>query len=304
LYKVLVTGGCGFIGSHIVSKLVDKGFKVIIIDNLSSGSLDNIRGLDVNFYHADISNHQTVEEIFYKDKPDFVIHQAAQTNVQKSISNVMNDAEINILGTIKLLELSKKYNVQKFIFASSAAVYGEPKQIPIDVIHPLNPINPYGLSKWTSEKYIQLMASMSNLDYTILRYSNVYGPKQRSDIEGGVVSIFINSLKQGKNINIYGDGNQIRDFIFVEDVADANIQALFKGSKEILNVSTQTSTTINEIYRLLNDLHHINNNPIYENARHGDILISILGNTKTKNILDWEPLHSFREGLYKTIYNN
>ena len=215
MQTVLITGGAGFIGSHIVDKLIKNNYKVVIIDNFSSGKMSNLtENSKIEIFNENILS-KSLDKIFEKTKPDFCIHLAAQTSVNYSISMPFEDAQINILASIKLFEICKKYNVKKIIAASSAAVYGMPQYLPIDENHSTEPISQYGLSKLTMEKYIKL----SGIPYLIFRFSNAYGPRQSSSKESGVIAIFDKAMKNNERINIYGDGEQIRDFVYVEDIA-------------------------------------------------------------------------------------
>ena len=303
LNRVVVTGGCGFVGSHIVCKLVKLGYQVTVIDNLSTGSLENIKNLNVNFVHLDILKKEKLDDVFNNVRPDYIIHQAAQTSVQESITNFVNDSEINIKGTLNLLELYIKYNMKKIIFASSAAIYGEPKCIPVTSKHPLSPASPYGLSKLSAENYIELANKLYGVNYTILRYSNVYGPRQRTDLEGGVVSIFIDKLRKGMKVNIYGDGLQTRDFIYVEDVAEANIKALSNGNQKKMNVSSNKEISIKKLFLLISSMLNSIDEPIFCAERKGDIKNSVLCNCETIKELEWSPNYSLEEGLKETISN-
>lgn len=298
--KVLVTGGAGFIGSHIVDKLVQKKYKVSVVDNLSTGRKENINKAAV-FYKCDITDLNNLDSVFRNEEPDFVIHQAAQISAGGSLKSPSFDAIVNITGTINILECCVKYKVKKIIFASSAAVYGEPQYLPIDEQHELKPISPYGLSKLTAENYIMLYKKLYGLEYTILRYANVYGPRQDAEGEGGVVAIFINRLLKGITVEIYGDGRQTRDFIYVEDVANANIATLRADYGGIFNISTNSQTSVRN---LLNTLCVINGSitkPIYRRERIGDIRKSSLDNTKTIQTLNWQCTYSFYEGLENTL---
>ena len=271
--KILVTGGAGFIGSHIVDKLIEK-FEVCIIDNLSSGKLENINK-KARYYQRDITD-ESIENIFKIEKPDIVIHLAAQISVSSAQSNPIHDAKTNILGTLNLLILSKKYCVSKFIAASSAAIYGNIKSPILEECYPA-PFSNYGISKLTTENYI----INSKLNYLILRFSNVYGERQNTDGEAGVVTIFEELMKADKPVHIHGNGEQIRDFIYVKDLASI-VQLLIENniSNEIINISTGTGLSINNLYKALSKKYHYNTHPIYDIAREGDIKISILNNEK------------------------
>ena len=297
--NVLVTGGAGFIGSHIVDKLINEGLDVVVVDNLSTGKLENLND-KAKFYNLDITSEQ-LSNIFEKEKIDVVIHQAAQTDVQKSLQDPVYDSKVNINGTVNLLECCRKYNVRKVIYASSAAVYGKPNYLPIDEKHPIQPMSFYGISKFTPESYLKIYKELYGLDYTILRYSNIYGPRQDSKGEGGVIAIFIDKLLNEQIPIIFGDGEQTRDFLYVEDVAEANFQAIFKGDGEVLNISTNTRISINQLYTELTKILQLDFKPVYREARPGDILHSSLNNKKAIQTLNWQPKYTFSEGLLKTV---
>lgn len=292
--KVLVTGGAGFIGSHIVEKLLENNYNVIIIDNLSSGSIENIPNSDtIKFYQLNIEKDD-LELVFQKETPDYVIHLAAQTSVNFSISHPYYDANMNVMASIKLLELCKKYNIKKFITASSAAIYGNPKYLPIDENHPTEPMSQYGLSKLTMEKYIKL----SGIPYIIFRFSNAYGPRQKSSKESGVVAIFNNAMKNNEPINIYGDGEQIRDFIYVEDIANICIKAINSNvENEIINFSTNKGVSLNQLFKVMKSLYNYTLNANYLPERIGDIKNSILSNDKAYNLLKFTNYTKLEKGL-------
>ncbi len=298
--KVLITGGCGFIGSHIAEKLLGLSYEVAIVDNLSTGSIHNIDENRLSFFKCDIIGDQ-FEEVIKKYQPDFIIHQAAQTNVLKSINDFLYDEKVNIRGTLKVIDLSRKYRVKKIIFASTSAVYGHPKYLPIDTSHLADPLSPYGASKYASENYLKLAKKLFNIDFTVLRYGNVYGPRQNASLEGGVVSIFSNAVSNGVRPTIFGDGEQTRDFVFVDDVVSANIQALRYGSGEILNISYGAQTSINQLYRNIQSISGTKVEPIYVNARPGDIKHSLLCTKKTTDTLRWHPKIDIKKGLSKTL---
>ena len=292
--KVLVTGGAGFIGSHIVDKLLKNNYFVIVLDNFSSGSITNLRQLDkIKLYNTDIEK-DNLGEIFNKEKPNYVIHLAAQTSVNYSISNTYFDANINIMATIRLLENCKKFGIKKFITASSAAVYGNPNYLPIDEKHPTNPMSPYGLSKLTMEKYIQL----SNIPYIIFRFSNAYGPRQKSSRESGVIAIFDKAMKNNEPINIYGNGSQIRDFIYVEDIADICTKAIESITEnEIINFSTNKGVSLNELFNEMSKIYEYKQKPNYLPERIGDIKNSILSNERIPKTFKKTTYTNLLEGL-------
>ncbi|UOF89029.1 SDR family oxidoreductase [Fodinisporobacter ferrooxydans] len=298
--KVLVTGGAGFIGSNIVDKLVEENYEVVIIDNLVAGDKNNINKFAA-FYRANITDIKRLRQIFEIEEPDYVIHQAAQVDVQYSLQSPISDANVNILGTIHLLHCCIDYHVKKLIYASSAAVYGDPIYLGIDEKHPTGPMSFYGISKLTPEHYIQTFSKLYGLQYTILRYANVYGIRQNSRGEGGVISIFIDRLLQNVSPVIFGDGEQTRDFIYVKDVAKANHFALTKANNEIVNIGCNQQTTVNEVLSQLNGMLGKDIKPMYKPTRQGDILHSYLDNTKARELLDWTPKYSLEEGLEETI---
>ena len=292
--KVLVTGGAGFIGSHIVEKLLENNYNVIIIDNLSSGSIENIPNSDTLKYYQLNIEKDDLEKKKKKEAPDYVIHLAAQTSVNFSISHPYYDANMNVMASIKLLELCKKYNIRKFITASSAAIYGNPKYLPIDENHPTEPMSQYGLSKLTMEKYIKL----SGIPYIIFRFSNAYGPRQKSSKESGVVAIFNNAMKNNEPVNIYGDGEQIRDFIYVEDIANICIKAINSNvENEIINFSTNKGVSLNQLFKVMKSLYNYTLNANYLPERIGDIKNSILSNDKAYNLLKFTNYTKLEKGL-------
>ncbi|MGG4034629.1 NAD-dependent epimerase/dehydratase family protein [Paenibacillus cisolokensis] len=297
--KILVTGGAGFIGSHIVDALLMHGHKVVVIDNLSTGKKENVNR-DAVFLHMDINSSQ-IKGVFKEHKPDVVIHHAAQVSVSYSMKNPLMDQELNIRGTQNILNCCIESGTGKFIYASSAAVYGMPKFLPIPEEHPIKPESFYGISKYVPEEYIRIFSKFYGLDYTILRYANVYGPRQDHLGEGGVISIFINQILRGETPTIFGDGEQTRDFIYVQDVVNANLAALTLGSKKTLNISTNQTTSLNNLVRIMAELTGKDISPIYLEKRPGDILESCLNNTSAIKELRWAPMYPLEEGLKDTI---
>jgi UDP-glucose 4-epimerase len=300
--KILVTGGAGFIGSHLVDALIKRGHKVVVIDNLSTGKRENINK-KAKFYKIDICSPK-IGEIFKKEKPEIVFHFAAQINVRKSIENPLKDAKTNILGSLNVLENCKKYKIKKIIFASSAGVYGEAKILPTPEDHPVNPDSPYRIAKLTIENYLKFYKENFGLKFISLRFSNVYGPRQDPRGEAGVVAIFINKLLKGERPTIFGNGNQTRDFIFVEDAVSACLKAMeYKGKKEIFNIGTGIETSINELYKIISKLLKTKLKPKYAPGKPGDLKRSCLDISLAKRELEWKPKYNLEKGLQKTIQN-
>lgn len=297
--KVLVTGGAGFIGSHIVDALVGSGFRVSVADDLSTGRFENINP-GVNFYRVGVESAD-FEEAIARERPDAVVHQAAQVDVQRSLREPLADAGINILGAINLLEACRRYNVGKVVYASSAAVYGNPAYLPVDERHPVEPQSPYGASKFGVEHYLRIYSEVYGVGYTVLRYANVYGPRQDAAGEGGVVAIFVDRLLRGDAPKIFGDGEQTRDFVFVKDVAAANLAALRRGDGMILNVSTGVGLSVNRLFHTLKKVTGSPLEPVYCPPRPGDITHSYLANDKAREALGWSPQYSLEEGLRETV---
>lgn len=299
IMKVLVTGGAGFIGSHIVDTLVENGHDVVIIDNLSTGNIENVND-KAKFYNIDIRD-KDIDDVFKEECPEYVIHHAAQIDVQRSIKDPVFDGDVNILGTINILENCKRCGAKKIIYASSAAVYGAPRYLPIDEKHDIQPISYYGISKFTPEHYIQVYGNLYDIKYTILRYANVYGIRQDPKGEGGVVSIFVDRMLSGKSVTIFGDGEQTRDFIYVDDIVSANMLALENGDGEIVNIGTGIQTSVNDLYGTMEAIIKTGKSPINGIARAGDIKDSYFNIEKAEKILGFKPKYSLKDGLGETI---
>ena len=298
--NILVTGGAGFIGSHIAEKFYNEGHNVIIVDNLSSGSLENIKNIKgCLFYKKDIRD-KSFEDVFIKHKIDLVYHEAAQISVSDSIKDPKNDAEINIVGLISVLNMCVKYNVKKIMFASSAAVYGIPSNEVSKEDDDTNALSFYALTKKASEDYIKLYSEIYGLNYVILRYSNVFGDRQNSKGEAGVVALFSDAMVNNKDVYIYGDGNQTRDFIYVKDVAKANY---IVGVEEIynttFNVSNNSKTSINELFEYMAKSFEYEKKAIYKEERVGDIRDSRLDNTKLLILTSYNPDYSMEKAMLK-----
>lgn len=295
--KVLITGGYGFIGSFVAERFYKEGYEVYIIDNLSTGDKQNI-----DFKHKGYVlsvEDRKCEEIFRSNRFDTVVHLAAQVNVKTSVEDPRLDSKSNVLGLSNMLLLSQKYNVHKFIFASSAAVYGNNDEVPLLESSVCNPISPYGINKWIGETYCNKWKQLYGLDTLCFRFSNVYGPRQGSVGEGGVISIFMEKVIKGNELVIYGDGGQTRDFIYVEDVADAIYRSSYSRLEGVYNLSANTENSVNELIGALQGLHG-SVAFVYSEQREGDIYRSKLDNRRIANDLDWVPKNSFQEGLAKT----
>lgn len=297
--KILVTGGAGFIGSHIVDHLIARGDQVVVIDNLSTGKENQVHQ-SAQFYQVDLTDGQKLQTIFNKEKPEVLIHQAAQTSVQISVEQPAFDATTNIIGTVNLLEACRLSGVKKVVFASSAAVYGDPTYVPIDEAHPVQPLSGYGIGKYTAEQYLYAYKNLYGLEYTVLRYANVYGIRQDPRGEGGVISIFIDKVIQGQQMTIFGDGEQTRDYVYVDDIARANLAAISAGDGEFINIGTGVKTSLNELVDLLAKIAGKKVTKQYLEERSGDIRHSSFICGKSKQVLGWEPQVPLREGLTKT----
>ncbi|WP_337100766.1 NAD-dependent epimerase/dehydratase family protein [Paenibacillus sp. YIM B09110] len=295
--KVLITGGYGFIGSFVAEKFFNEGHEVIIIDNMTSGHISNCKFRHIS-YIADVES-TVCESIFENHNVDIVVHLAAQINVVTSMENPYADTKSNILGLTNILQLAAKYKTKKLIFASSAAVYGLNDQIPLNEEMPCQPVSPYGINKLLGEYYCTKWNEIYQLDTICFRFSNVYGPRQGSIGEGGVVSIFMERMRDGKELVIYGDGGQTRDFIYVEDVADVIYQASLSDQSGIMNLSTNTEQSVNDLVNILGSIQPITDIKNHK-ARTGDIYRSRLDNTRLKNALSWSPKFSFETGIRRT----
>jgi UDP-glucose 4-epimerase len=296
--KVLVTGGAGFIGSHIVRKLLDEGCHVAVVDNLATGSEDRVPAR-CPLYKVDVAGSELAEVMAF-EKPDYVIHQAAQIDVQRSLRDPLGDARTNVLGTINVLTQCGELGVKKLVYASSAAAYGHPAYLGVDEQHPAEPISFYGISKYMPEHYIRAFSRLHGLKYVILRYANVYGIGQDPKGEGGVISIFMDRVLRRQPPVIYGDGEQTRDFIYVSDVAEANVRALKYGENTTCNISTNKEVSINELVEMLGLVAGTDIKPVYKEARPGDIRHSRLDNSLAARELGWQPRYSLIRGLKET----
>ena len=301
--KILVTGGAGFIGSHIVDQYIAAGHDVAVIDNLWSegGGTELNLPHQAQFYHADITDQTTLTRIFDEVQPEIVSHQAAQHTVAISTQNPQLDAQVNVLGLLNILTNCTRTGTKKIIFASSAATYGTPAHVPINEDTPQRPESPYGITKMVAEHYLRYWQQANGLTFTALRYGNVYGPRQSPEGEAGVIATFIKRFLNHETIRIDGDGEQCRDFIFVKDVALANLQALHVGHNDIFCIGTGTSTTINRLYRMLARLTNFTPEVLHAPKRSGDIDQSYFTIEKAERALNWQPKTTVENGLRATL---
>ncbi|MBI2862099.1 MAG: NAD-dependent epimerase/dehydratase family protein [Chloroflexi bacterium] len=298
--KVLVTGGAGFIGSHVVDRLVAEGHQVVVVDDLSTGREANVAPA-ARFYRLDIGSPE-LAEVFAAELPDIVNHHAAQVSVQASVRDPSFDARVNVLGALNVWECCRRYGVRKVVYASTGgAIYGEPKFNPCDETHPIQPLSPYGITKYTAELHLALYGQLFGLDYTILRYANVYGPRQDPFGEAGVVAIFIGQMLADRPVTINGSGDQERDFVYVSDVVEANLLALERGSGATCNIGTGLGASVNEIFRRLVAQTSYRQEPIHGPPVPGEVFKIALACEKAQQRLGWRPSMPLDEGLARTV---
>lgn len=299
--KILVTGGAGFIGSHVVELFLEKGYEVVILDDLSTGREANINPR-AKFYKMDIRSPE-LRNVFESERPDYISHHAAQMDVRRSVAQPLFDADVNILGSINLIERAKEFGIKHFVYISTGgAVYGEPEYVPCDEAHPINPICQYGASKHTVEHYLFMYHVNYGLNYTVLRYPNVYGPRQDPHGEAGVVAIFTGKMLAGEPVTINGDGEQTRDFVYVGDCAYANYLAVTVDHQPgIYNVGWGRPTSVNDIFTTLAKITNFPHAAAFGPAKVGETRHIYLNASKAGKELGWSPTLSLEEGLEKTV---
>jgi UDP-glucose 4-epimerase len=296
---VIVTGGAGFIGSHVADAFLAAGYSVAVIDNLHSGDVANVNP-QARFYHADIRDAEALERIFAAEQPALVSHQAALADVRQSLQCPDLYAEVNIIGTIRVLEAARRHGAHKVIFASTGgAIYGETDRIPTPEDTDAHPLDFYGLSKLVGEHYLSSYKHNYGLDYCALRYGNVYGPRQNAKGEAGVVAIFATRMLRGEQATINGDGRQTRDFVYVGDVARANVLAATKGSG-VYNIGTGVSADINAVFSHLARITEYALPEVHGPAKPGEVRRSCLDPSRARCELGWEPSVTLEEGLMRT----
>jgi UDP-glucose 4-epimerase len=297
--KIVVTGGAGFIGSHVVDAYLDAGHQVVVVDNLSTGRRDRVHP-EARLVEIDI-NDPSLVQLLQDEQPDVINHHAANGSVTVSVRDPLFDVRQNIVGTLNLLEASHQANVRKFIYISSGgAMYGNPRHLPVDEKHPAYPVSPYGLSKHTGERYVRLYGAQYELRWTSLRYANVYGPRQDPHGEAGVIAVFCQNLLDGVAPEVHWDGEQTRDFLYVGDCARANLRVLEAGDGEAYNVGTGVGTSINALFATLTEVAGQNVSPRRAPRRPGDARHSYLDCSKIEHDLGWRAQIDLRDGLART----
>lgn len=301
--RLLITGGAGFIGSHLQDRLIRLNHQVVIVDNLSTGKRTFLNPKSI-FFKSDIRDKKVIDRIFYEFKPDVVFHLAAQSNIPNSINDPQNDIENNVLGTLNILENCRKYKVGKIIYSSSGAVYGNipKKHLPIkeDEFSPI-PTSPYGVSKLSAELYLKLYGNLFGIKWIILRYSNVYGPRQETSEESGVVAIFITKLLVKDQPIIFGDGLHVRDYIYIDSIVEANIKALKYNDNNVFNVSAGNQITTLQVFDTIESFLKTGIKPKFGPERFGDIRVFNPSNHKARRVLKWRPGLSFPKSIKLTI---
>jgi UDP-glucose 4-epimerase len=297
---VLVTGGAGFIGSHVADAMLAAGHDVSVVDNLSSGHARNVPSR-VRFYDADIRQADALEAIFAAERPEVVAHYAAQVDVRRSTREPDLDAEVNVLGSLRVIAAAARHGARKVVYSSSAAVFGEPMRLPVDESHPVTPISEYGISKGVVEQYLRVTGGHSGVAWTALRYSNVYGPRQDAQGEAGVVAIFAGRMAAGEGCQIFGDGSQTRDFVFVRDCADAAVRALDAADGQALVIGSGTEISVVDLHDRMRRLSGRAGPAVFRPARPGEIQRMLFDASAARAALGWQCTTSLEKGLAETM---
>lgn len=298
--RILVTGGAGFIASHVVDAYIAAGHDIAIVDDLSTGHRANVNP-KARFYEMDIRD-AALAGVFENERPDVVNHHGAQMSVRVSVDEPLRDASINIVGTLNLLECARSAGVRKVVYISTGgAAYGEPRYLPCDEDHPIDPLCPYGISKHTPEHYLALYHRLYGMDFTVLRYPNVYGPRQDPYGEAGVIAIFAGQMLRGERVVINGTGEQERDFVAVRDIATANLAALSLGGGQVINLGSGRGTSVNEIFFALAEIIGYRQPPLFGPAKSGEVFKIYLTGGKAQNLLRWRPTIALDAGLAETV---
>jgi UDP-glucose 4-epimerase len=298
--RILVTGGAGFVGSHVAEAYLRADHHVAVVDALVGGG-GNRTPPGAVFYQEDI-RRPALADVFRRERPEVVSHHAAQANLRRSLEEPVADAETNVLGTLRVVDLAVRFGATQVIFASTGgAVYGEPQALPVTEDHPILPTSPYGFHKYLGEQYLAYYRRVRGLGTTILRYANVYGPRQDPTTEAGVISIFASALLNRQTPVIFGDGTQTRDFVYVGDVAEANVRVLGRSMPEPINIATGVETTVNDLFARLRALTGAAVDPTHGPAVPGEVHRIRLGITRAETLLGWRPQVPLEEGLRRTV---
>ncbi|MCH7786592.1 MAG: NAD-dependent epimerase/dehydratase family protein [Chloroflexi bacterium] len=299
--RALVTGGAGFIASHIVDALIEKGHDVTIVDNFSAGSEDNVNP-NAHLHRLDITDSEALDAVFASAKPEVVYHLAAQTSVRHSMTDTSFDARVNVIGSINALQSCVNHDVSRILFSSTCAVYSEPESVPMDETHPIRPQSAYGMAKYTVENYIRFYSDVYGLRYKVFRYGNVYGPRQSPHGEAGVVAIFTGQLMSGVQPKIFGDGSKTRDYVFVSDVVEANMIGLSdEGDNEIFNIAQGVEVSDFEIFDAVRNATDSDIEPVYGEKRAGEADRISLNWSKARKSLGWSPKVHLHDGVQQVV---
>ena len=298
--KILVTGGAGFIGSHVAAKCIEAGYDVHVLDNLSSGSASNVPA-DATFHALDLRDEEILE-LFARERFPVVIHHAAQLDVRRSVTDPVFDADVNVLGFLRLMEAGRQHGLQRLVFASTGgAIYGETEELPQFETNALQPESPYGITKLATEKYLYFYERVHGISSVVLRYANVYGPRQGTYGEAGVIAIFIKKLLAGEPPIIFGDGEQTRDYVFVGDVVRANLLAIEAKASGTYNIGTGVETSVNTLVEKIQHLMRVSGDVQHEAARPGEVRRSVLSYELIEQAMGWSPQVTLDKGLAETI---
>jgi len=300
--QILVTGGAGFIGSNTVDALIaDPGHQVSVLDDLSSGKRHQVNPA-ARFHHVDLRDAEAVERVVAEEKPEVIIHLAAQMDVRRSVADPAFDAQVNLVGFLNLMEAGRRHGLKRVILASSGgAIYGEQEQFPAVEDHPQRPVSPYGVAKLASEKYLFFYQAQYGIEYTAMRYANVYGPRQDPHGEAGVVAIFCGRMLRGEPCTVFGEGKPTRDYIFVGDVVRANLAALDNPASGAINIGTGVETSTSQLYNTLASIAGTSRPPEYAPARPGEQSRSVISPSHAEKVLGWRPQVALRDGLARTF---
>lgn len=299
--RILVTGGAGFIASHVAEGYLKAGHSVIIVDDLSTGRRENLPA-QAKFYERDITDFSAMEEIIANERPEIINHHAAQMDVRRSVREPLFDARVNVLGGLGLLELAVRYGVVKVVYASTGgASYGQVQTVPVDETHPIAPICHYGVSKVTLERYLFLYRHLYKLSYTVMRYPNVYGPRQNPFGEAGVIAIFARQMFEDCQPTIFGDGSKTRDYVFIDDIVAANLALLCKGDGEILNLGSGVAVSDYQIFEHVRMATGYSGEPRFAPVRPGEVDHIALDGRRAHRIAGWSPKVPLHEGISRTV---